>query len=112
MRTQSKESRMAASILNDAHRHHLCAFFSDQEEEFRELLPYVVDGLAAGEKAIHVIHPKNREAHRQRLAGAGIDVEAVETSGQLELVAGLDGNLEGSPFDQDRAMRIIDRLLS
>ncbi len=112
MSTQSKESRMAASILNDAHRHHLCAFFYDQEEEFRRLLPYVVDGLAAGEKAIHFIHPKNREAHRQRLAAAGIDVEAVERSGQLEVVAGPNGYLEGSLFDQDRTMRIIDHLLS
>src|SRR5258708_40180785 len=111
MSTKSKESRMAASILNDAHRHHLCAFFYDQEEEFRKLLPYVVDGLAAGEKAIHIIHPKNREAHRQRLAGAGIDVEAVERSGQLGGVTGPNGYLEGSPFDQEGALRIIARLL-
>ena len=109
---RSKESQMAASILNSVHRHHLCAFFYDQSEELRRLLPYVADGLAAGEKAIHFVHFENREKHLQRLAEGGIDVEAMERNGQLEVVAGPSGSLEGSRFDQGRALEIIDRLLS
>ncbi len=112
MAVQAKELRLAASFLNDEHRHHLCAFFHDKDEEFRRLLPFVMDGLAAGEKAIHVVHPKNREEHRQRLGEAGIDVEAVEQSGQLDVVAGPSGYIEGAAFDQDGALKIIDRLLS
>jgi hypothetical protein len=112
MNDQSKDSRMAASILNDANRHHVCAFFYDQDEEFRRLLPYVIDGLAAGEKAIHFVNPRNRDAHRRRLAEAGIDVAAAEKSGQLEVIAGPNGYLEGLPFDQEYALKIIDRLLS
>jgi len=111
MSALAKESRLAASVLNDKHRHHLCAFFHDRNEEFRTLLPFVVDGLAAGEKAIHVVHPRNREEHRQRLGEAGIDVEAVEQSGQLDVVAGPSGYIEGSAFDQDGALKIIDHLL-
>ena len=108
----AKESRLVASILNHKHRHHLCAFFHDKDEEFRRLLPFVMDGLAAGEKAIHVVHPKNREEHRHRLGEAGIDVEAFEQSGQLDVVAGPSGYIEGTAFDRDGALKIIDRLLS
>ena len=107
-----KESQLAASVLNDKHRHHLCAFFHDKNEEFRTLLPFVVEGLAAGEKAIHVIHPRNGEEHRRRLARAGIDVEAAEQSGQLDIVAGPGGYVAGVIFDQVEALKIIDRLLT
>jgi hypothetical protein len=107
-----KESRLIASILNNTHRHHLCALFRDQDEEFRKLLPFIIDGLAAGEKAIHVVHPRHREEHRHRLGEAGIDVEAVEEVGQLDVVAGPSGYIEGETFDQDGALKIIDHLLS
>jgi hypothetical protein len=112
MAVRAGETRLAASVLNDKHRHHLCAFFHDKDEEFRTLLPFVADGLAAGEKAIHVVHPRNRDEHRLRLSEAGIDVEAVEQSGQLDVVAGPSGYIEGGAFDRDGALRIIDRLLS
>jgi hypothetical protein len=108
----AKESQLVASVLNHKHRHHLCAFFHDKDEEFRTLLPFVVDGLTAGEKAIHVVHPRNREEHRHRLVNAGIDVEALEKSGQLDVVAGPSGYIEGRSFDQSGALEIIDRLLS
>jgi hypothetical protein len=108
----AKDARMAASILNDTHGHHLCAFFRDRDEEFRTLLPFIIDGLAAGEKAIHVVHPKGREEHRNRLGAAGIDVEAVEQSGQLDVIIGLSSHVEGAAFDRDEALKTIDRLLS
>jgi hypothetical protein len=105
----AKQSRLIASVLSDKHRHHLCAFFHDHDEEFRRLLPFVVDGLAAGEKAIHIVNAKNREEHREWLRESGIDVEAVEQSGQLEVVEGLS---DGRTFDRYRALKIIDHLLS
>jgi hypothetical protein len=107
-----KESQLVASVLNGKHRHHLCAFFHDKDEEFRTLLPFVIDGLAAGEKAVHVVHPKNRDAHRNRLSNAGIDVEAAERSGQLAVVAGPSGSINGDGFDQSGALKIIDDLLN
>lgn len=90
----------------------MCAFFHDKEEEYRTLLPFVMDGLIAGEKAIHVIHPKNREEHRYRLREAGINVEAAERSGQLDVVAGPSGYIDGAAFDQASALKIIDVLLT
>lgn len=107
-----KDSQLIALVLNDKNRHHLCAFFHDKDEEFRTLLPFVIDGLAAGEKAVHVVHPKNREAHRYRLTNAGIDVEAAEQSGQLAVVAGPSSYIDGDAFDQSGALKIIDDLLS
>ena len=108
----AKDARMAASILNDTHRHHLCAFFRNEDEEYRTLLPFIVNGLAEGDKAIHVVHPRKREEHWKRLSAAGINVEAVEQSGQLDVVAGPSAYIQGGALDRDGALKVIDHLLS
>ena len=64
---------------------HICAFFHDTEEEYRVLLPFVKEGLTRGEKAFHIVDPKLREEHLERLSSGGIDVPSVEKSGQFEL---------------------------
>lgn len=43
------------------------------------------DGLECGNKVVHVINPGERCEHLHRLTAAGIDTNAVEQSGQLEL---------------------------
>src|SRR5438105_3537513 len=79
----SEPMRFAGSVL-DAQRH-VCAFFHYPDEEYRVLLPFIKDGFERGEKAFHIVDPKLRAEHRQRLASAGIDLETAETSGQFEL---------------------------
>src|ERR1700745_3302042 len=76
-------SRFPASVLRA--QRHVCAFFHNPDEEYRVLLPFIKEGFGRGEKAFHIVDPKLRNEHLQRLASAGIDVAAVEQSGQLEL---------------------------
>ena len=63
---------------------HICAFFNSRDDEYRVLLPFIKDGLEAGEKVVHTVDPQRRDEHFQRLASAGIDVAAARDSGQLE----------------------------
>ncbi len=72
----SQPIRFAGSVL-DAKRH-VCAFFHSPDEEYRVLLPFIKEGFERGEKAFHIVDPKVRTEHAQRLASAGIDVEAAE----------------------------------
>src|SRR5882672_2842518 len=72
----SQPIRFAGSVL-DAQRH-VCAFFHNPEEEYRVLLPFIKDGFEQGEKAFHIIDPKLRAEHCQRLASVGIDVDTAE----------------------------------
>ena len=64
---------------------HVCAFFNNDEEEYRTLLPFIRDGLKSGDKAVHVLNPEQRQDHLQRLTAAGIDPGVAQQSGQLEL---------------------------
>ena len=101
--------RFAGSVLGA--QRHVCAFFHSPDEEYRVLLPFIKDGFECGHKAFHIVDPKLREAHLQRLASAGIDVAAAEHSGQFELRNWADAYLRDGHFDQDRMLALIQEVL-
>src|ERR1700735_3350767 len=74
---------LAGSHLGETR--HVCAFFNNDEEEYRVLPPFIKDGLESGDKAVHVLNPEQRPDHLLRLTAAGIDPEVAQQSGQLEL---------------------------
>jgi hypothetical protein len=90
---------------------HVCAFFHIPDEEYRVLLPFIVDGFERGEKAYHIVDPRLREEHLRRLAGAGIDVAARLATGQLELKNWEDAYLREGHFDQNRMLALIEDVL-
>ena len=108
--SESKQPiRFAGSVLGA--QRHVCAFFHSHDEEYRVLLPFIKEGFECGDKAFHIVDPKLREEHRQRLASAGIDVAAVEQSGQFELRNWADAYLRDGHFDQNRMLALIQEVL-
>jgi hypothetical protein len=91
---------------------HVCAFFNNDEEEYRVLLPFIKDGLNCGDKAVHVLNPYQHQDHLQRLAAAGIDSAAAQQSGQLELRTNTEVYLPDGRFDQDRMLKVFEQLAS
>jgi hypothetical protein len=89
---------------------HVCAFFNDDEEEYRVLLPFIKDGFECGDKAIHVVNPGQQRDHLQRLAGAGIDAQAARQSGQFELRTNRETYLRDGRFDQFRMLDAFEQL--
>jgi hypothetical protein len=71
MKSASAPISLAGSQLGSTR--HVCAFFNNDEEEYRILLPFIKDRLKSGDKAVHVLNPKQRQDHLQRLIAAGID---------------------------------------
>ena len=101
--------RFAGSELGA--QRHICAFFHSADEEYRVVLPFIKDGFECGHKAFHVVDPKLRDEHRQRLASGGIDVPAVEQSGQFDLRNWNDVYLRDGRFDQDRMLGLLQEVL-
>ncbi|MGA7523631.1 MAG: MEDS domain-containing protein [Acidobacteriaceae bacterium] len=91
---------------------HVCAFFNDDDEQYRVLLPFIRDGFACGDKAVHVVNPHQHDDHLLRLATAGIDVEAARSSGQFELRTNQDTYLIDGRFDQDRMLGAFEQMVS
>ena len=80
---------------------HVCAFFSSPEEEYDTLLPFVQDGLARGERAYHVLPAQYREEHLGRLGRAGVDVQEMQRTRQLEVATPQETYLRHGRFDKD-----------
>jgi len=90
---------------------HVCAFFRDPDEEYKVMLPFVKDGFDRGDRAFHIVDPVLRDDHVRRLRSAGIDVEAEQKRGALELRNWQDAYLREGHFDQDRMLALIEDIL-
>ncbi len=110
MKRASAPIPFAGSLLDDTR--HVCAFFHNDEEEYRVLLPFIKDGFRCGHKAIHVVNPNQRQSHLQRLNQAGIDPAIAQQSGQLELRINTDVYLPDGHFDPDRMIAAFEKLAS
>jgi len=89
---------------------HVCAFFANDDEEYRVLLPFIREGLSCGDKAVQVINPEAHEEHVQRLANAGIDSTAHQQSGRLQIRINTEVYLRDGRFDQDRMLVAFDEM--
>jgi MEDS: MEthanogen/methylotroph, DcmR Sensory domain len=92
------------------HRH-ICAFFNSTVERHRVLGSFVKDGFERGDKAFHLVDPKQREEHLRWLAEAGINVEQATAAGQLEVRPWQGGPLRGDRFDQDAWVASFEQVL-
>ena len=91
---------------------HICAFFHTKEEEYRTLRDFIVEGLARGEKAFHVVDARRREAHLDFLRGTGLDTTTALARGQLEVRGWGQAYLRDDYFDQNRMLALIEEALS
>jgi hypothetical protein len=110
MKNDATPISLAGATLGDTR--HVCAFFNNDEEEYRVLLPFIKDGFECGDKAIHVINPDQRRNHVQRLAAVGIDTAAGEERGQFDLRTNTETYLRDGGFDQDRMLEVFTQLAS
>ncbi len=109
MEARDNSLQIAPSALGE--NRHICAFFNGIDEHYRVLQPFIKDGFDKGDRAFHLIDPKGCEDHLRRLAAAGIDVEEVIASGQLEVHPWEDGPLHGERFDQDTWLAGFEEVL-
>jgi hypothetical protein len=85
-------------------KRHICAFFNSAEDEYEVLLPFIKEGFERGEKAFHVVDPRQGDAHLGRLEAAGIDVKSARSGGQFEFCDWNEAYLPDGRFDQDRML--------
>jgi hypothetical protein len=102
--------RFAGASLG--HQRHVCAFFNGAEEAFNVLAPFIRDGFLCNHRAIHLVSENKREAHFSFLRCEGIDTEALQRSGQLEVLSTVETYLTNGRFDQDRMVEAFTAVAS
>lgn len=107
--TSNGSVHLAGAALD---RHfHVCALFRDQEEAYRVLTPFIAEGFRTGDRAFHIVDPKLRASHLERLQRAGIDVIGAQQTGQLEVQSWEDAQLRDGYFDPERMIAFVQELL-
>jgi hypothetical protein len=90
---------------------HACAFFHNDDQFYKVLLPFIREGFAAGDRAVHIVDPAKRDKHVQTLSAAGIDAKAGQDSKQLEVRRWEEAYLRDGHFDQNRMLALIQEVL-
>lgn len=89
---------------------HICAFFHHADEEYRTLLPFIKAGFECGDRAFHVVEPKQREQHLDRLESAGINL-AGAANGQFKLLDWHDTCFQHDHFEQFDIVAFLEEQL-
>jgi hypothetical protein len=109
MSIENKPVNLAGSALT--HSCHACAFFHTKEEEYRVLMPFIMEGFERGDRAFHIVDPEQRATHLERLAHEGVDIPAAEASGRLEVLNWRETYLKNGHFDQDLMIETLLKMI-
>jgi DcmR-like sensory protein len=90
---------------------HVSAFFRSKDEEYDVLVPYILEGIDAGDLAVHLVDPLLVDDHRSRLAQAGIAVDQLEGRGQLRILDWHETYLRGGRFELDAMIELVEETI-
>jgi len=89
---------------------HVCAVYEDPADWLAVAVPYVTDGLAAGERCVYIGPDDVIGALSAALAGAGVDVEGERRQGALAFPGAESTYLRAGAFDPDAMLELWGEL--
>jgi hypothetical protein len=90
---------------------HICTIYEDYDQQMAVMLPFMAQGLRAGQRCVWVSSAASARRFREALAGIGGDLPTLEASGQLVLIDELGFYLQDGLFQPDRALALGQTLL-
>ena len=91
---------------------HICAFFDSREQQYDVLTPYYQQGIDEGEEVITIVDADQREDHRQRMRARGLDVDAAQANGQLQVFTAEETYTIDGRFEATRMFDLLEGALS
>lgn len=85
---------------------HICAVFQDHVQQMAVTVPFIAQGLRAGQLCVWVPPPDSSRAFREALARAGADLPTLDVSSQLVILPDVEFYLQGGILDPDRTIEL------
>ncbi|MBN2240174.1 MAG: MEDS domain-containing protein, partial [Dehalococcoidales bacterium] len=86
---------------------HLCLIYESKEEWRDAVVPFLVTGLRQSEKCLYVVDSSTIDDIRRYLSEEGIDVAAVEETGQLVILQETETYTKDGSFDPDKMIALL-----
>ena len=106
MATRSRDAHLGGASLGRLR--HVCGLFDGPADAARVLDPFVAEGLARGERVIHIVH--DPKAYLRRIA-TQTDVSLAVDTGQLDVRSWADAYLAGGAFSATRMLAYVRHLM-
>jgi signal transduction histidine kinase len=91
---------------------HLCAVYSDADEQKNCFVPYLQEGLLQGDLCLYVFDETSKEFVLEALSQNGFNVRAYVESGALKIVHSSEAHMKGGSFDENQMMQLWEDLFS
>ena len=86
---------------------HVCALVDGPAAADATLMPFILEGVAHGERAVHFVDARRRDVHLETLERAGLDTESALDGGSLRVETWGDTYLRGGRFDPGSMVEVI-----
>jgi len=86
---------------------HVCAFHHGSAAQYDVLVPFIKEGLEAGDRAVTFVDANERSDRIERLRQGGVDVDTAQGNGQLEIETWEDVYLRDGRFDTADMLGVI-----
>ncbi len=111
MNEESEKPIRLAGVNLGRHRH-VCAFFDNQDQEDKVIIPFLKEGIDSGERAFWISSTEMRTPLLQKLRHAGTEVAMAEKRDQLKVDQWGKRIVRNKRFDQDAMLERIEGVLA
>jgi hypothetical protein len=98
--------------VNLVRHRHVCAFFDNQDQEDRVIIPFLKEGIDRGERVFCISSTEMRRPLLQKLRDVGADVVMAEKRDQLKIEQWGKTIVRSGRLDQDAMLARIEGVLS
>jgi DcmR-like sensory protein len=91
---------------------HVCAFYNSPDELHEVLLPFLKEGLEAGDRVVTIVNPGDQADQAHRLTRCGVDVPAAQRNGQLDIETWDNAYLRGGRFDLEEMVGFVQESIT
>lgn len=91
---------------------HVCALLDGPADVDASLLPFILEGVAQNERAVHFVDGRSRAAYLETLERAGLDTESALDDGSLRVDTWDDTYLRDGRFDPTKMVEVVRATLA
>jgi PAS domain S-box-containing protein len=92
------KTKLEQELANLKQGDHVCLIYENTAEQLAATVPFIIDGLARGERCVYIVNDRTIEEVVQALAAAGVDVVQERQRGALRLLTRQDTCIRTGQF--------------